>query len=394
MVNQAGTQTNSGWAAEESLDVEWAHAIAPGANILVVEAKSQSIQDLLAAVDTARNTPGVVAVSMSWGFNETPNETSYDSHFTTPAGHTGITFVASSGDSGTMAGASYPAASPNVLSVGGTTLILSSSGAYQSESAWIDSGGGYSQYEKEPSYQAAIQTTGFRATPDVAFDADPNTGVPVYQTQPYSGQPTVEYVGGTSLGAPAWAAIVAIADQGRALEGKGSLDGPTQTLPTLYSLPSADFHAVGPANPYFGGLGPFGGSWSFGGFSSFAWHPGGWGWGPGSTLGSRSSSSGTNSGGANTATGLGSPVGQALVSGLVTSTTTTPLTFVPGSSQGGTSPTNPTNPPKPIGGSKHHPVRHGHGKVIRHKTHTSTPPRRKLVAQHSSTSKPRWHTIG
>ncbi len=85
------------------------------------------------------------------GFCRDANETSYDAHFTTPAGHQGITFIASSGDNGSLAGASYPAASPNVLSVGGTTLLLSSTGAYQSESAWIDSGGGYSQYEPEPS---------------------------------------------------------------------------------------------------------------------------------------------------------------------------------------------------------------------------------------------------
>ena len=71
-----------------------------------------------------------------------------------------------------------------MLSVGGTTLLLSSFGAYQSESAWTDSGGGYSKYEPEPSYQAKVQSTGYRATPDVAFDGDPNTGVPVYVTLP------------------------------------------------------------------------------------------------------------------------------------------------------------------------------------------------------------------
>jgi subtilase family serine protease len=186
VVNQAGTQTNTGWSEEESLDVEWAHAIAPGAKIVVVEANSQSLQDMLAAVDTARNTPGVVAVSMSWGFNESSSEATYDSHFTTPSGHLGgsgmpggITFVAASGDSGPMAGASYPAASPNVLSVGGTALILTSTGAYGSEAAWTDTGGGYSAFEPEPSYQTSIQTTGKRATPDVAFDADPQTGVSV-----------------------------------------------------------------------------------------------------------------------------------------------------------------------------------------------------------------------
>ncbi len=133
VVNQAGNQTDSGWALEESMDVEWAHSIAPGANILVVEAapsysQSQELQNLLSAVDTARNTAGVVAVSMSWGFSEMQNESSFDSYFTTPSGHAGVTFIAASGDNGVV---EYPSASPNVLAVGGTTLNLSSAGAYQ-----------------------------------------------------------------------------------------------------------------------------------------------------------------------------------------------------------------------------------------------------------------------
>lgn len=144
------------------MDVEWAHAIAPGANILVVEAapsysQTQELQNLLNAVNTARNSAGVVAVSMSWGFNEMQNESSYDSYFTTPSGHQGITFVAASGDSGVV---EYPSASPNVLAVGGTTLNLTSVGAYGSESSWISSGGGYSQFEQEPSYQGTVQTSG------------------------------------------------------------------------------------------------------------------------------------------------------------------------------------------------------------------------------------------
>ena len=115
VVNQAGSKTNSAWASEESLDVEWAHAIAPAANILVVEARSQSLPDLLAAVNTARQTPGVVAISMSWGFTETPGETAYDSMFTTPAGHGGITFVAASGPARTsLISAACPRASPRI----------------------------------------------------------------------------------------------------------------------------------------------------------------------------------------------------------------------------------------------------------------------------------------
>ena len=115
IANQAGNVTNSGWALEESMDVEWAHAIAPGATILVVEAHSQSRQSLITAVNAARYTPGVVAISMSWGFNETANEASYNSVFTTPPGHRGITFFAASGDSGPMGGAEWPSVAPTVV---------------------------------------------------------------------------------------------------------------------------------------------------------------------------------------------------------------------------------------------------------------------------------------
>ena len=105
-VDQAGTQTNNGWAGEEALDVEWAHAMAPAAHIVVVEANSTSLGDLVNAVDTAKTIPGVSVVSMSWGTSEFAGETVLDSTFTTPAGHTPITFVAASGDSGARPGRS------------------------------------------------------------------------------------------------------------------------------------------------------------------------------------------------------------------------------------------------------------------------------------------------
>ena len=170
---------------------------------------------------------------MSWGFSELANETAFDTHFTTPAGHVGITFVAASGDNGLKSGAEYPAASPDVLSVGGTTLNLDPAGNDQSETVWQDSGGGYSLYEPEPTYQESEQSTGQRSTSDVAFDGDPNTGVQVFETPLRGGPGTWQTVGGTSLGSPAWAAIIAIADQGRSLAGKGSLDGPTGPAGTL-----------------------------------------------------------------------------------------------------------------------------------------------------------------
>jgi hypothetical protein len=242
VVSQTGSTTslpttNAGWDLEISLDVEWAHAIAPGANILLVEASSSSLGNLLTAVNYARNAAGVSVVSMSWGSSEFSSETQYDSYFTTPSGHQGVTFVAASGDEGSWYGPEWPASSPNVLSVGGTTLNLAnSSGTYGSETAWSDSTGGISRYEREPSYQTIAQLTGARTTPDVAYDANPNTGFAVYDSVTYEGDKGWWEVGGTSAGSPQWAALVAIADQGRAVQGLGTLNGTSQTLPLLYSL--------------------------------------------------------------------------------------------------------------------------------------------------------------
>jgi subtilase family serine protease len=244
VVNQNGGGTlpssNQDWGLEESLDVEWAHAMAPGANIVLVEANSNNYNDLMTAVNYARNLPGVSVVSMSWGGSEWFGENGYDSYFTTAAGHQGVTFVASSGDNGAV---EYPSTSPNVLTVGGTQLSLDGSGNYLGETAWSGSGGGISLYETQPSYQNGVvtQTSQYRAVPDVAYDASTSTPFAIYDTSMEGGWMEV---GGTSAGAPQWAALVAIADQGRALDGKGTLDGGTQTLPTLYRLPQSDFHDV------------------------------------------------------------------------------------------------------------------------------------------------------
>jgi subtilase family serine protease len=192
-----------------------------------VEAKSSSLTDLMAAVDYARKQAGVTTVSMSWGSSEFFGEQWLDSHFTTPAGHAGVTFVAASGDDGTT---SWPATSSKVLAVGGTRLSTDSAGNYLGETAWSGSGGGVSFIEG---------TYG----PDVAYDADPSSGFAVYDSVPYNGTSGWQTVGGTSAGAPQWAALVAIADQGRALSKRGSLTG-TQTLNAIYSAPSADFHDI------------------------------------------------------------------------------------------------------------------------------------------------------
>ncbi|HEX4128725.1 MAG TPA: choice-of-anchor Q domain-containing protein, partial [Pirellulales bacterium] len=221
------------WAVEISLDVEYVHTIAPGANILLVEANSDYDDDLYAAVQYAANYSGVSVVSMSWGAGEGASETSYDGDFVTPNGHTGITFVAATGDSGSPGG--YPADSPNVLAVGGTSLQVSGDN-YVYENAWSGSGGGFSSYESEPSYQLGVQNTGARSIPDVSFDADPKTGVAVYDSWDYGSATPWEQIGGTSLAAPCWAGIIAIANQGRSIAGESTLDGASQTLPYLYSL--------------------------------------------------------------------------------------------------------------------------------------------------------------
>lgn len=240
VVSQTGSnalpKNDSGWGLEESLDVQWAHAMAPAAKLLLVEAKSASLSDLLTAVSYASSTPGVSVVSMSWGTTEFSGQKASDSAFTTPSGHAGVTFVAASGDDGGASGPSWPASSPNVLSVGGTTLKLGSDGSYMSETGWAGSSGGTSAFETEPSYQTVVQNTGARVTPDVAFNADPNTGFAVYDSSGYNGQSGWFQVGGTSAGAPQWAGLVSIANQ---LSKSGPLDGVSQTLPRLYSQASS-----------------------------------------------------------------------------------------------------------------------------------------------------------
>lgn len=213
LVYATGRQPQSGgsyiesWNLEEALDIEWAHSIAPGAKIYLVEAASSSMSDLLYAVRIASGLSGVREVSMSWGSDETKSETSDDSYFTTPS----ITYFAAGGDSDDDL--EYPSASPDVVSVGGTTLNRNSAGALTSETAWDDSGCGISRYEARPSFQNVISSDvgSHRGSNDVAFDADPNSGVLVYDSTPLYGEEGWWQVGGTSLGTPSWAGVVNLA---------------------------------------------------------------------------------------------------------------------------------------------------------------------------------------
>jgi subtilase family serine protease len=199
---------NAGWASEIALDVEWAHAVAPKATILLVEAASASVSDLMAGVDFAV-AYGAKQVSMSWG-GSSSLAASYDAHFR----HPGVTFLAASGDGG--AGVEYPATSPYVTAVGGTSLRLDANANRATEVAWAGSGGGTTRYEARPAYQSGFLSGTYRGTPDVAYNADPNTGYFVYDSS--SGGAWFQ-VGGTSAGAPQWAGLVALANQGRAARG-------------------------------------------------------------------------------------------------------------------------------------------------------------------------------
>ena len=240
------------WAVESALDIEWAHAIAPRANIVLVEADSDDTYDLVAvAADWARSAPGVSVVSMSFGGDQSRYDASnYDQYFTTPGGHQGVTFLASTGDDGAPGG--YPAYSADVVAVGGTGLNLTSSNGYASEYAWSGSGGGISAYTGQPGYQKGVvtQSTTKRTIPDVSWLADPSTGVAVYDAYDFGASTPwlAGYEGGTSLASPMWAGLVAVADQGRVVNGLGTLDGVTQTLPALYALPQSDFHDITTGN--------------------------------------------------------------------------------------------------------------------------------------------------
>jgi subtilase family serine protease len=220
---------NASWDLEISMDVEWMHAIAPLAKIMLVETSSTSYSSLLGGDAYAAN-HGATVVSNSWGGSESSNEASaYDKTFN---GHTGVTFVFSSGDNGVQG---YPAESPNVVAVGGTTVYHDSSYNWAGEAGWSGSSGGMSAYEPSPSYQSGLGYSK-RAAPDVAYDADPNTGFAVYDSVRYQGTAGWWQVGGTSAGAPQWSAILALANEGRTDAGKGTLSGLTQTLPAIYSL--------------------------------------------------------------------------------------------------------------------------------------------------------------
>lgn len=198
---------DAGWNEEAALDIEWAHAMAPKAKIVLVEAASSSSTALYDAVWTASMLYDVRQVSMSWGGSEFYYEQYYDGYFTKP----GVVYFAASGDVGGRV--IYPGTSPYVVSAGGTTINRNASGGFVSETGWSQGGGGPSRFEARPAYQAAIASIvgRYRGTPDFSFDADPNSGVSVYDSTPEGGYSGWMVFGGTSVASPALAGIVNLA---------------------------------------------------------------------------------------------------------------------------------------------------------------------------------------
>ena len=243
-------KADCGWAQEAALDIEWAHAMAPGAKIVLVEAASASYKDLFKAVDVATSlvkAAGGGEVSMSWGGSEFSGEKTYDSHFKL---NSGVVYFASSGDTGGIP--IYPSVSPYVVAAGGTTLLLSGA-TVLGESGWSGSGGGPSKYETIPSFQlgtvtmpAGLKT---RGVPDISFDADPNTGVSVYDSTSCQGMSGWMVFGGTSVSSPCLAGLVNSS-------GGFERDSPHQ-LQSSYILASSYFYDVlsGKAGAYSAGTG-------------------------------------------------------------------------------------------------------------------------------------------
>jgi hypothetical protein len=249
-------QVDEGWATEISLDVETSHAVCPNCQIVLVEAASSSFSDLEAAEETAVD-EGATEISNSYGGSDFFEGAAYD--------HPGVVITASTGDwgydnwsvHGAAETANYPAASPDVVAVGGTSLLLSGE-SWAAETAWSFGGSGCSPISTAPAWQSAVpdwSTVGcgpMRAVADVAADADPYSGVAVYDSTPdppyFPGWATV---GGTSLSSPLIAATFALA---------GGAQGVGYPAQTLYSnLGSSSLHdIVAGTNGACRTVGPFG----------------------------------------------------------------------------------------------------------------------------------------
>lgn len=236
-VNQNGQAsplpaTNTGWGQEIDLDIEMVSALCPQCRILLVEANSNSLADLGAAVNRAA-AMGATAISNSYGTNgEFNGELSYDAYYN----HPNIAVTVSSGDSGY--GTSFPAVSNHVIAVGGTSLTRNSSARGWGETAWSGAGSGCSSYFSKPSWQSDAGCSR-RTEVDVAAVADPNTGVAVYDSFGSTGGANWYVFGGTSVSSPIIAAVYALAGNASAIDYPARL---------LYANPSGLFDVVAGSN--------------------------------------------------------------------------------------------------------------------------------------------------
>lgn len=214
---QSSLSVLESWQLESALDVEWAHAIAPEADITLIEASGPCLDALIPAVDTAIIDEEATVVSMSWGVPEVAFHVTTNDDDRTFADRS-VAFVAGAGDSGSPP--LWPATSPNVTGVGGTKLLLNGKGRYIGEVAWSSSGGGLSAvFDRPYKYQSdSFNTYTMRGTPDVAYNATSgniNNGFAVYSSTSYFGHVGWHSIGGTSAGVPQWAALIAIANSMR-----------------------------------------------------------------------------------------------------------------------------------------------------------------------------------
>jgi hypothetical protein len=240
--------TGGGWELEESLDLDMVSAICPRCSIVLVEANTDNISDLARAEATASRIPGVNSVTNSWGSgSEFTGETEFDPDFYEP----GVAITAAGGDSGY--GTQYPAASPYVTAVGGTRLIGSAGGTW-TQTAWSMVGSGCSALEPKPSWQTVDDRSPDgclnRTENDVSADADPSTGVALYDSEPFGsvgGSPGWTVAGGTSVSTPIIAATYALAGIAAGGPGKG-LDPGTMPASYPYLATSGLTRVVGGSN--------------------------------------------------------------------------------------------------------------------------------------------------
>lgn len=239
-VNQRGQQRNypavdSGWALEISLDLDMVSAACPKCHILLVEGDSPLVSDLGASVTEAVKL-GASVVSNSYGLDEFNGMRAYFKYYQ----HSGATIVASSGDFGFTA-AQFPAVTPGVVAVGGTSLRRADNARGWTEHAWSGAGSGCSAYVPKPAYQTDNHCH-MRTIADVSGDADPYTGPAVRDTVPYFGQSGWFVVGGTSASSPFIAGVIGLAGNARSL-----------TPSYLYRHASALNDVVGGSNGFCGG---------------------------------------------------------------------------------------------------------------------------------------------